>query len=205
MRVAIRSDRLQLGLFEMTDAEEVFNCITPAVARYMRWEPPQSLSDYKANRHARLQADNGSDLSFVVRRNDTKECLGIAGLDGVDQPTPELGIWLKEAAHGQGFGGEAVRAVAEWAAQTLGKKSFLYPVAVENSRSRRIAETLNGKIIGTRTNPKYESVVYKIRAPAPQESGISRSAFASRFKRKVGTSTTEHITRWRMMRQKTGW
>jgi RimJ/RimL family protein N-acetyltransferase len=150
----------------MADAEEVFRCITPGVARYMRWEPPQSLSEYKARREARLQDDDGSDLSLVVRRNDTMECLGIAGLDGVDQPTPELGIWLKEAAHSQGYGREAVRAVAEWAAETLGKKSFLYPVAVENTRSRRIAEALNGKVIGTRTNPKYDSVVYEIPALA---------------------------------------
>ena len=152
----------------MADAEEVFHCITPGVARYMRWDPPQSLSEYKMHREARLQADDESDLSLVVRRNDTMECLGIAGLDSVNQPTPELGIWLKEAAHGQGYGGEAVRAVAEWAAQNLGKKSFLYPVAVENARSRRIAEKLNGEIIGTRTDSKYESVVYEIRALTPQ-------------------------------------
>jgi len=161
-RLLIRSARLQLSPFEMTDAEEVFNCITPAVARYMRWEPPQSLSEYLVTRQARLQADDGSDLSLVVRRNDTLECLGIAGLDGLHRARPELGIWLKEAAHGRGYGGEAVRAVAEWAAQNLGKKSFLYPVAVDNVRSRRIAEKLNGKIIGTRTNPKYESVVFEV-------------------------------------------
>jgi RimJ/RimL family protein N-acetyltransferase len=92
------------------------------------------------------------------------ECFGIAGLDGVDQPTPELGIWLKEAVHGRGYGLEAVRAVAEWAALNLGKKQFLYPVAVENVSSRRIAEKLNGQIIGKRTNAKYESVVYQIPA-----------------------------------------
>jgi RimJ/RimL family protein N-acetyltransferase len=167
MELVIRSARLQLSPFEMGDAEEVFCCITPGVARYMRWEPPQSLSAYKASRQARLQADDGSTLSLVVRRNDTMECLGFAGLDGVDQPRPELGIWLKEAAHGQGYGGEAVRALAEWAAQKLGKRSFLYPVAVENIRSRRIAEKLHGEIIGTRTNPKYESVVYLIPAHTP--------------------------------------
>ena len=136
----------------------------------MRWDPPQSLSAYKASRQARLQADDGSTLSLIVRRNDTMECLGVAaGLDGVDQPRPELGIWLKEAAHGQGYGGEAVKALAEWAGQKLGNKSFLYPVAVENVASRRIAEKLHGEIIGKRSNPKYESVVYLIPAPIPNQ------------------------------------
>jgi hypothetical protein len=34
---------------------------------------------------------------------------------------------------------------------------------VQNTASRRIAEGFHGKIIESRTNPKYESVVYKIR------------------------------------------
>src|ERR1700744_2330157 len=62
---------------------------------------------------------------------------------------PELGIWLKEAAHGQGWGTEAIKAVAEWATKNLAKESFLHTVAVENLASRRIAEKLNGEIVGT--------------------------------------------------------
>ena len=162
MQVLIGSARLQLTPFEMADAEEVFGCITPAIARFMRWEPPNSLREYKAHREARLQAKDRSVYSFVIRRSDTMECLGVAGLDEADRPTPELGIWLKEAAHGNGYGTEAVSAVAKWAAKTLAKDRFLYPVAVENVASRRIAEKLNGEIVGTRSNPKYESVVYEI-------------------------------------------
>jgi RimJ/RimL family protein N-acetyltransferase len=46
-----------------------------------------------------MQANDQSVFSFIIRRDDTMECPGIAGLDEADQPTPELGIWLKEAAH----------------------------------------------------------------------------------------------------------
>jgi RimJ/RimL family protein N-acetyltransferase len=162
MQVLIRSARLQLSPFKMADAEEVFECITPAIARFMRWEPPKSLNEYKAHREARLRANDQSVFSFVIRRSDTMECLGVAGLDEADQPTPELGIWLKEAAHGNGYGTEAIKAVAEWAMKTLSKESFLYPVAVENAASRRIAEKLKGEIVGSHRNPKYESVVYEI-------------------------------------------
>jgi RimJ/RimL family protein N-acetyltransferase len=76
--------------------------------------------------------------------------------------SPEVGLWLKESAHGQGFGREIVAAVAEWGHTALGKESFIYPVAVQNAASRRIAEFLNGEVVGNRTNPKYESVVYRI-------------------------------------------
>ena len=96
MQIFIRSARLQLSPFKMADAEEVFECISPATARFMRWEPPKSLEEYKAHRQARLQANDQSVFSFVVRRSDTMECLGIAGLDEADQPIPELGIWLRK-------------------------------------------------------------------------------------------------------------
>jgi len=127
----------------------------------MQWEPP-SWSEYIARCNKRLQTPEPNTLSFVIRRRDSKECLGMNALEDKDMPSPELGLWIKESAHGQGFGREVVAALAEWAHKNLGKESFIYPVAVQNVASRRIAEGLHGEIIGKRTNPKYESVVYKI-------------------------------------------
>jgi hypothetical protein len=95
----------------MTDSEEVFDCITPALTAFMFWEPPQSLAAYKARREATLRSKDKNDFSFVIRRLDT----------------------------------------------------IIYATAIQNVPSRRIAESLGGEIIGTRTSPKYDSVVYKIR------------------------------------------
>lgn len=159
--IVIQSPRLQLSQFQITDAEEVFACITPAIAKFMRWEPP-SWSEYIARCEERLQRPDPNTFSFVIRRRDNKECLGMAALEASDSPSPELGLWIKESAHGQGFGREVVATLVEWAHKTLGKESFIYPVAVQNTASRRIAEGLHGEIVGNRTNPKYESVVYKI-------------------------------------------
>jgi RimJ/RimL family protein N-acetyltransferase len=86
----------------------------------------------------------------------------MASFEGADSVSPELGLWLKESAQGQGFGREVVAALVEWGHATLGKESFIYPVAVQNIASRRIAEKLHGEIIGNRTNAKYDSVVYRI-------------------------------------------
>jgi RimJ/RimL family protein N-acetyltransferase len=139
--IVIHSPRLQLSQFQMMDAQEVFGCITPPIAKFMPWEPP-SWSEY-------VTLDN-------------RECLGMASLEDADSVSPELGFWLKESAHGKGFGREVVAALVEWGHATLGKGSFIYPVAVQNIASRRIAENLHGEIIGNRTNPKYDSVVYRI-------------------------------------------
>ena len=159
--IVILSARLHLSQFQMADAEEVFACITPSITRFMRWDPP-SWSEYVARCEARSQAPDPTTFSFVIRRRDSNECLGMAAVEQCDTESPELGLWMKESAHGQGFGREVVAAVAAWAHKTLGKESFIYPVAVQNTASRRIAEGLHGEIIENRTSSKYESVVYKI-------------------------------------------
>jgi len=159
--IVIQSPRLQLSQFQMTDAADVFGCITPAIAKFMPWEPP-AWSEYVTRCEKRMQAPEPNKFSFVIRRLDSRECLGMASLEDADSISPELGLWIKESAHGQGFGREIVAALVEWGHAALGKGSFTYPVAVQNTASRRIAENLQGEIIGNRTNPKYESVVYRI-------------------------------------------
>jgi RimJ/RimL family protein N-acetyltransferase len=159
--IVIRSPRLQLSQFQMADAQELFGCITPAIAKFMPWEPP-SWGEYLARCEKRAQAPAPDRFSFVIRRLDNSECLGMASFEDADSVSPELGLWLKEGAHGKGFGREVVAALIEWGNATLGKESFIYPVAVKNTPSRRIAENLHGEIIGNRTNPKYDSVVYRI-------------------------------------------
>jgi RimJ/RimL family protein N-acetyltransferase len=159
--IVFQSPRLRLSQFQMMDAQEVFGCITPAIAKFMPWEPP-SWSEYVTRCEKRVQTPEANNFSFVIRRLDNNECLGMASFEAADSVSPELGLWLKESAHGQGFGAEVVAALVKWGHATFGKGSFVYPVAVQNTASRRIAENLHGEIIGKRTNPKYESVVYRI-------------------------------------------
>src|SRR6201981_2492044 len=159
--IVIQSSRLQLRQFQMMDAQEIFRCLTPAITRFMPWEPT-AWSEYAARCEKRVQAPEPNKFSFVIRRLDSRECLGMASLEDADSVSPELGLWLKESAHGQGFGREVVTALVEWGHATLGKGSFIYPVAIQNTASRRIAENLHGEIIGNRTNSKYDSVVYRI-------------------------------------------
>ena len=162
--IVIRSQRLQLSQFQMNDAREVFNCITPAIAKFMPWEPP-SWSEYLTRCEKRVQIPEPNKFSFVVRKLDDGECLGMASFEDADATSPELGLWLKESAHGLGFGTEVVASLVAWGHTTFGKDHFTYPVAIRNTASRRIAEKLHGEIVGGRTNPKYDAVVYRIPSP----------------------------------------
>ena len=159
--IVIMSPRLQLSQFQMTNAQDVFGCITPGITQFMPWEPP-SWPEYVARCEKRIQSPEPNKLHFVIRRLDRGECLGMASLEDADSDSPEVGLWLKESAHAQGFGREVVTALVAWGYATLGKESVIYPVAVQNIASRCIAENLHGGIIGSRTNQKYDSVVYRI-------------------------------------------
>src|SRR3984885_2786392 len=136
--IVIQSPRLQLSQFQMIDAREVFACITLAIARFMPWEPP-SWSEYVTRCEKRVQAPEPNKFSFVIRRLGNRECLGMASLEDADSVSPELGLWLKESAHGQGFGREVVAALVEWGHATLGKGSLIYPVPIKNTASSGMA------------------------------------------------------------------
>jgi len=112
----------------------------------------------------------GTDVHFVVRLKTSQEFLGMAGLHNIGASEPEAGIWIKEAKHGNGYGRDAVVAVVSFAASALGKKAVLYPVAEVNGPSRRLAQSVDGEIIGKRLLRKssgieYPEVVYRIPVP----------------------------------------
>jgi hypothetical protein len=116
--LSLHSPHLQLTQFQLSDARDVFACITPAITRYLTWEPP-TWDEYIALCEERQRINDPNEFSFVIRRIDTSECLGMAALEHANQPSPELGLWLKETAHGQGFGGEVVEAVKHPNADSL--------------------------------------------------------------------------------------
>ena len=100
--------------------------------------------------NAMREESAGSRIEEVFLRRPelgNDECLGMASLKDEDSVRPELGLWLKESAQRQGLGREMVTALVEWGHASLGKGSFIYPVALQNIASRRIAENLGAEIL----------------------------------------------------------
>ena len=92
--IVIQSSRLRLSQFQMADAPEVFGCITPAIARYMPWEPP-TWSEYVTRCEKRARAPEPNNFSLVIRRLDNGECLGMASFEDAESVSPEVGLWIK--------------------------------------------------------------------------------------------------------------
>ncbi|MDQ0142621.1 RimJ/RimL family protein N-acetyltransferase [Cupriavidus necator] len=159
----IHSDRLTLSHFCEHDAAEAWPCITPTLARYMDWDPAPSPEAFREVWQAWLPAmEDGTDFVFTVRRTSDGHFLGLAGLHHADTPAPEFGIWIREDAHGHGYGKEAVLAVAGWATAALRPARFVYPAAEQNWKSRRIAEAMGGVVVDRQPAPKFVRVVYSV-------------------------------------------
>ena len=168
---SMSSTRVVLRSFAPEDAREVFAEATPTLTQYMSWDPAPCLDAFENIWRDWLpMMAKGTDVHFVVRLKTSQEFLGMAGLHNIGASEPEAGIWIKEAKHGNGYGRDAVVAVVSFAASALGKKAVLYPVAEVNGPSRRLAQSVDGEIIGKRLLRKssgieYPEVVYRIPVP----------------------------------------
>jgi RimJ/RimL family protein N-acetyltransferase len=163
--MVISTARLELRPLKPEDAAEIFAAITRELTRFMAWEHPASPAAMAGSQSRQISAVAGSDLHLVIRLKDGGEFLGRAGLHAIGSAEPELGIWIKETAQDRGYGSEAIKALAAWAAPRFAIANFIWPVAEENIRSRRLAEALGGVPIRSTDRPKYRAIIYRIPAP----------------------------------------
>ncbi|CAI0751076.1 GNAT family N-acetyltransferase [Serratia ficaria] len=159
----VDTDRLLIAPFTAADADDVYQAITPTLTRFMNFEPEESPEAFANVWQGWLPLiREGEEAMFIARLRDGKGFVGMGGVHNLHSATPELGIWVKESLHGQGYGREIVQAMALWASERYRPQHFLYPVAEQNAPSRRIAESLGGVAAGRRENIKYDCVVYHL-------------------------------------------
>jgi RimJ/RimL family protein N-acetyltransferase len=106
--------------------------------------------------------EKGTDLPLLIRLASSREFLGMATLQYVDTAEPALGIWLKEGAHGKGYGREAGLAILAWVGKVRGAEVLQYPVVAGDIPSKRLAEALGGKKGGSHTLRKVSGTELKV-------------------------------------------
>ena len=128
-------------------APAIFAEFTPEICRHMFPQPPRRIGDtldYIAGARAAMGA--GEELAVSLFHRSSGDFLGGAGMHRLKSDAPEVGIWIKLSAHGQGYGLEAVAGLVRWTFATAAPRHVIYPVMVENWRSRRIPERLGGTL-----------------------------------------------------------
>ena len=132
-------------------------------------EPPHKIEETQAFITESLTGMAlGYDLVMVILHKESRAFLGCCGFHGRGKPrTPEFGIWLKQSAHGQHYGREAIRTLGFWVVKNIEFDFAIYPVDRANVPSRKIPESMGGKIINekqvkTMRSDTLDELVYKI-------------------------------------------
>jgi RimJ/RimL family protein N-acetyltransferase len=144
----LSSDRLRLQSISLDYQPSIFSEFTAEITEFMFPEPAATPRDTERFiKDALQQNKRGTDLTIVILKLPDLEFLGVCGVHRIHTDTPEIGIWLKQSAHGHGYGREAVHCLKHWLDQTLDYDYLVYTVDQNNIPSRKIPESLGGKIV----------------------------------------------------------
>ena len=143
--------RLILRPSDAGDAGRAFEIRSdPAVSKMLslaRFPPDRDeTADWFAD-HPREWAE-GLAFRFAIERQ--RRMIGLIDLDdvSVDGREAEIGIWLEQTAWGQGYAGEAARAVVDWAFGPLGLTRIRAGHAQDNAGSARMVESFGFRHVG---------------------------------------------------------
>ncbi|OGP21485.1 MAG: hypothetical protein A2054_00815 [Deltaproteobacteria bacterium GWA2_55_10] len=170
LAVRIKGERIILSPISSEHARDIFCEFTEEITRYMMPKPLGSMSDAcEFIEKSRKNMEAGTELVFAIVRIDSGKFLGVCALHGnEDHQTPELGVWVRKSEHGNGFGMESVRCLAEWTRENLVFSYMTYPVDRDNIPSRKIAESLGGVVLEKRVRKSasgttLNEIVYRIK------------------------------------------
>jgi len=148
LSVELSTNRLLLQPISIKYTADIFMEFTKEITTYMHPRPAKDISETEAFINDSIaNMKTGNNLISVVLKKNYEEFLGCAGIHGIEQQEPELGIWLKKAAHGNKYGLEAIGAIKHWADANLDYEYLRYPVDRVNIASRKIPEALSGKVV----------------------------------------------------------
>jgi RimJ/RimL family protein N-acetyltransferase len=145
--VILESDRLILQPISLNYAELIFQEFNDEITKYTYSKPAENLKETKDFINvARKNLKNKTDLILTILNKNNQDFLGICGIHRIHTAKPELGIWLKQQAHGNNFGKEAIHLLKNWADRNLNYEYCLYSADRNNIPSRKIPESLGGQV-----------------------------------------------------------
>jgi ribosomal-protein-alanine N-acetyltransferase len=145
--ITIETENLILKSIDLDFKKEIFKEFTPEITIYMFPKSPEKIEEtIEFIETSKKKNKEGEELQIVILNKNSQEFIGCGGLHGTKTKTPELGIWIKKSAHGKKYGREAMTALKKWADENIVYEYILYPVVDKNTPSRKIPESLGGKV-----------------------------------------------------------
>lgn len=141
----LESERLVLVKPEECHAEEILRAFDRETTRYMCPKADETMEEVLGFLNfVQKGIEEMTSYNYALIVKETGEFIGCGGIENVQGPIAEFGIWIKKEAYHHGYGREAVRCLYEAARTCSEYEGFIYPVDRRNLSSRRIAEALGG-------------------------------------------------------------
>lgn len=136
---SVETQRLVLKPLNYCYTEAIFENFTEDITEYMYPSPPKEIEETKSFVSISLKKmKEGKDMVFAILIKESLEFLGVCGIHNIKSGCPEIGIWTKKGAHGNGYGFEAASAAIQYIRENIPYNYILYPVDERNYASRRI-------------------------------------------------------------------
>ena len=128
---------------EDIDYEARFQELITASPDYQKWFEDQAaiiafvkeLATYRTGENMLrfVGSINGEEIAYI-------------GVSGMNMPTPEIQITVKQGNRGQGYGKEMLEKVLAWLFEHTDKESFLYRLISGNEISEKLVMSIGGKL-----------------------------------------------------------
>jgi RimJ/RimL family protein N-acetyltransferase len=151
-REVLKTERLDLEPVNPAHAESLFQAVIDSRPELLPWMPwarePTLEGTRKQITSGAGDWDGDAEFHFCLVERDTREVLGLAGLNRKGAGSAELHYWIRSDHAGQGLTTEACRALIEWAPRALGVRRLTLWAGRDNTASRRVASKLGFTHIG---------------------------------------------------------
>jgi RimJ/RimL family protein N-acetyltransferase len=144
------TDRLRLRRSRPEDASIISAYRSnPAVNRQQGWDrtDPEAVRGEIEEMSARSPGEEGGWVQLSVEERDTGRLVGDVGLSRAEPGVIKVGYTVAPEVQGRGYATEAVRALVDYAFETLGAEVVRAYASADNTPSIRVVEKLGMRLI----------------------------------------------------------
>ncbi|MEC0347873.1 GNAT family N-acetyltransferase [Peribacillus frigoritolerans] len=140
-------DEVSLRLFNVGDAEEFFNLIIsskPYLKEWLGWldyveKVEDTVETIKSRLQSLVEAGGCPKSVAIIYRGEIAGTIGFNEINNASK-IGRIGYWLGEGFQGKGIMTKALKAFIDYGFRELGLNRIEVSIAVENKRSRALAE-----------------------------------------------------------------
>ncbi len=145
MEFAMKTDRLCIVPFEMKYLEEYYSEFDEEITRYQYPDPFDSIAAAKEALQGFIDRMEQNEMLFLSVLTRDGEFAGGVEVYGLQEQSPELGIWIKKRLQQNGYAYEALKIVLEFVENGCHKDWCVYEADVRNQGSIKLVEKFQCK------------------------------------------------------------